>query len=107
MRHGNQALSRTASHSPGRQKSSGQPKKAIAEAAVHPSLATLRKLLCLADERRLINRALRIRSLGGERDREFTLSHAQERLYLEMAPQPLQDVATLILDTGLTLVLFI
>ena len=43
----------------------------------------------------------RIRLLPGERNREFILTHAQERLYLEMAPPPLQDVATLILDTGL------
>jgi len=39
--------------------------------------------------------------LPGERNREFILTHAQERFYLEMAPQPLKDVATLILDTGL------
>ncbi len=68
---------------------------------VNRSLATLRKLLRLAHEWRLINRIPRVRLLPGERNREFILTHAQEWLYLEMAPQPLEDVATLILDTGL------
>ncbi len=43
----------------------------------------------------------RIRLLPGERNREFVLTHAQERLYLRSAPQPLKGMATLILDTGL------
>jgi hypothetical protein len=106
MRHGNQVLSRAASDSPRRQNSSGQPKRAIAEATGHRPLDILRKLPRLAHEWRLINRVLRVRSLWGECNRELTLNHAQERLYLEMAPQPLQDVATLILDTGLILILF-
>ena len=43
----------------------------------------------------------RIRLLAGERNREFVLSHAQGQLYLEVAPQPLKDIALLIADTGL------
>jgi integrase len=39
--------------------------------------------------------------LRGERNREFVLNHAQERLYLEMAGQPLADAALLMLDTGM------
>ena len=78
-----------------------KPRKLISAATVNRSLATLRKLLRLAHEWRLINRMPRVRLLPGERNREFILTHAQEQLYLEMAPQPLQDVATLILDTGL------
>jgi integrase len=42
-----------------------------------------------------------VRLLPGERNREFILSHAQERLYLESAPQPLRDFAMLDVDTGL------
>src|SRR5689334_22555478 len=38
--------------------------------------------------------------LKGERQREFVLSHKQEPHYLEACPQPLQDLALLILDTG-------
>ena len=39
--------------------------------------------------------------LKGERQREFVLSHKQEPHYLEACPQPLQEVALLILDTGM------
>ena len=78
-----------------------KPRKLVSAATVNRSLATLRKLLRLAHEWRLINRIPRVRLLPGERNREFILTHAQEQFYLEMAPQPLQDVATLILDTGL------
>ncbi len=39
--------------------------------------------------------------LSGEEPREFVMNYGQERLYLENAPQPLHDVAMLILDTGL------
>ena len=64
-------------------------------------MPTLRRLLRVAHEWRVINRVPRIRLLRGERNREFVLSHAQERLYLEMAPEPLKDAAMLMLDTGL------
>jgi integrase len=43
----------------------------------------------------------RIRLLRGERNREFVLSHKMEYRYLKAAPQPLRDIALLILDTGL------
>ena len=49
----------------------------------------------------MIDRVPRIRLLPGERNREFVLGHHHERLYLEMAPEPLMDVGLLILDTGL------
>ena len=84
-----------------KRKAAAKPKKPISAATVKRSLAGFRKLLRLGCEWRLINRIPRIRLLPGERNREFILTHAQERLYLEMAPQPLQHVATLILDTGL------
>jgi integrase len=41
--------------------------------------------------------------LPGEHNREFILTHAQEQLYLEMAPQPLRDFAMLDVDAGLRL----
>jgi integrase len=75
--------------------------KPISAASVNRELATLRRLLRLAQEWRVIDRVPRIRLLRGERNREFVLSHAQERLYLEMAPEPLHDAAMLMLDTGL------
>lgn len=39
--------------------------------------------------------------LTGERVRDFVLSDEQVGRYLAAAPQPLRDVATLILETGL------
>lgn len=41
--------------------------------------------------------------LKGERNRDFVFSHQQEKSYLEAAPQPLKDVAILLLETGLLL----
>ncbi len=73
----------------------------MSPASVNRALATLRRLLRLAYEWRVIDRVPRIRLLPGERNREFVLSQDQERQYLERAPQPLKDIAILILDTGL------
>lgn len=75
----------------------------VTPATVNRALATLRRALRLAQEWRLIDRVPRIRLLAGERNREFTLSHAQEPVYLAAAAQPLRDISLLILDTGLRL----
>jgi integrase len=72
-----------------------------APATVNREMATLRRLLRLAYEWQIVNRVPRIRMLSGERNREFVLSHEQEQSYLAIAPQPLKDVAILILETGL------
>lgn len=73
----------------------------VSPASVNRELATLRRLLRMAHEWKVIDRVPRIRLLPGERHREFVLSHEQEREYLEATPQPLCDVAALLLDTGL------
>ena len=73
----------------------------ISPSTVNRSLATLRRMMRLAQEWRVIDRVPRIRLLPGERNREFVLSYADEKNYLEFAPQPLKDLATVILDTGL------
>jgi integrase len=73
----------------------------VSRATVNRALATLRRLLRLAQEWRVIDRVPRIRILNGERNRDFVLNHAQELAYLEAATQPLKDIALLILDTGL------
>jgi integrase len=49
----------------------------------------------------MLDRVPRIHLLRGERNREFVLSRDQERIYLEFCPQLLDDVALLMLDTGL------
>jgi site-specific recombinase XerD len=77
--------------------------KSVSPATVNRALACLRRLLRLAYEWHVIDRVPRIRLLPGESNREFTLSHAQEQLYIEKAPQPLRDFAVLDVDTGLRL----
>jgi integrase len=68
---------------------------------VNRELATLRRLLRLANEWKLLDRVPRIRLLRGENNREFVLSHAQEPVYLAALSGPLHDVAVVLLDTGL------
>jgi integrase len=75
-------------------------KRPLSPASVNRELATLRRLLRLAQEWKVLDRVPRIRLLRGERQREFVLSHRLEPEYLEAAPQPLKDVAVLILETG-------
>ena len=75
--------------------------KQVSPASVNRELATLRRLLRLAQEWKVIVRVPRIRLLPGERIREFVVNRELEAKYLMSAPQPLRDVATLIVDTGL------
>ena len=64
-------------------------------------LATLRRILRLAQEWREITRVPKIRLLTGERTRDFVLTRKQEQIYLAACPQPLHDIAVLMLETGL------
>ena len=73
----------------------------LSPASINRELATLRRMLRLAQEWKVIDRVPRIRLLRGERNREFVLSFKDEKLYLEAAPDDLRDVAILMLDTGL------
>ena len=73
----------------------------LSVASINRELATLRRLLRLAQEWKVIDRIPRIRLFRGEENREFVLSYRQEELYLHMAPEPLKDVALLMLDTGM------
>jgi len=79
----------------------GENKKNLSPASVNRELATLRRLLYLAKEWKLILSVPTIKLLAGERNRDFVLNHNQEQDYLDFAPQPLKDVSLLILDTGL------
>jgi integrase len=76
-------------------------RKQVAPATVNRQLATLRRALRLAHEWKVIDRLPKIRLLQGERTREFVLSREQEPVYLNATPQPLKDLALLMLDTGL------
>jgi integrase len=73
----------------------------VEPATVNRELATLRRMLRLAYEWRELQRVPRIRLLTGERMRDFVLSREQEKTYLAACPQPLRDVAILMLESGL------
>jgi integrase len=73
----------------------------VGPATVNRELATLRRMLRLAHEWKEIDRVPKIRLLSGERTRDFVLSRQAETLYLAACPQPLHDLAMLILETGL------
>jgi integrase len=73
----------------------------VGPATVNRELATLRRMLRLAHEWREIVRVPKIRLLSGERIRDFVLSRKQEGIYLAACPQPLHDIAVLMLETGL------
>ena len=84
-----------------RSRQKGRGRETLAPATVNRELATLRRLLRLAYEWKVINRVPKVHLLPGERNREFILSHKQEKLYLAASPQPLHDIALLDVDTGL------
>ncbi len=78
-------------------------KKGRKPGAINRELATLRKALNLAYEWKLLARKPKIRLLPGEIGRDYVLDYETEKRYLAAAPQPLNDVAVLIIDTGLRL----
>ena len=76
-------------------------RRKVSIATTNRGLATLRRMLRLAQEWEVIDRVPKIRLLRGEHNREFVLSREQEHVYLEFAPDPLHDAALLMLDEGL------
>jgi integrase len=84
-----------------RSKQVSRRKMPLSPASVNRELATLRRLLRMAQEWKVIDRVPRIRLLGGKRCREFVLSQEQEPVYLAACPQPLRDIALLMIDSGL------
>jgi integrase len=75
--------------------------KTIVVATVNRELEVLRRMLRLAQEWCIIDRAPKISRLPGEIQRERILDHGEEQFYLTAAKQPLRDVANVILDTGM------
>ena len=78
-------------------------RKEVSPTTVNRELATLRRLLHIAEEWKVIRRVPRIRLMSGEKQRDFVLSHDDERRYLAAAPEPLKSLAVLLVDTGLRL----
>jgi len=76
-------------------------RETVSPASVNRELATLRRLLGMAYQWKVIDRIPVISKLDGERSRDFVLSREQELKYLDSAQQPLKDAALLLLDTGL------
>ena len=91
------------SYTQARSKTTSRRKMALSAGSINRELATLRRLLRLAHEWKVIQRVPRVRLLRGERQRETIITHAQEKPYLDVAPAALGDVALLLLDTGLRL----
>ncbi len=73
----------------------------ISISTMNMELQTLRRLLRLAQEWKVIDRVPKIRLLPGGRTRDFILSEDQEQKYLAAADDQLRDAAVLMLDTGL------
>lgn len=76
-------------------------KQPMSRGSINRELATLRRMLRLAHEWKLIARVPRVKLLGGEKHRVFVLARNQEAAYLSALPHPLCDVAPVLLDTGL------
>jgi len=75
--------------------------KQVSPTTVNRELMTLRRLLHIAVEFKVISAVPKIRLLKGEKQRDFVLSAEVEAKYLSLAPQPLKDAAILLIDTGL------
>ena len=63
----------------------GEERK-VSPSTVNRALATLRRMMRLAQEWHIIDRVPRVRLLSGERGRDYVLSYAQESAYLEFVP---------------------
>src|SRR5262245_30800676 len=66
-------------------------------ASINRELGTLRRALQVAQEWGVIERVPRVRLIPGEAQREYVLSYQNEETYLAMAPEPLADMALLML----------
>ncbi|HYR89327.1 MAG TPA: tyrosine-type recombinase/integrase [Terriglobia bacterium] len=76
--------------------------KTVAAATVDRELATLRRMLILAERKwKLITARPHVQLLHRDHIRDFVLSREAEVCYLAIAPEPLWTAAILMLDAGL------
>lgn len=75
--------------------------KPVSPASINRELATLRRLLRMAQEWKRIPAAPKIRLLRGEKSREFVLSPADEVRYLNALSRHMRALCTFLIDTGL------
>jgi integrase len=78
-------------------------RKKVGVVAVNRELATLRRILHVAKEWKLIRSVPKVRLLPGETSRDFVLDYFTEGAYLEACPPLLREVAIVLLDSGLRL----
>ena len=78
-----------------------QSDKPLGIAVINRELATLRRMLNLAKQWRLLDVVPHISLLPGEEHRERVISHAEEDVYLALAPDLLKDFAIVSLNTAL------
>ena len=69
--------------------------------SVNSSLQVLRRILHVAAEWGVIEKAPKIKLLPGERRREHVVGQEEEARYLAAAPEPLASIATVLTDTGM------
>jgi integrase len=65
------------------------------------SLSVLRRALDLAVEWSVIDKAVKIKTLPGERRRERVITPEEEARYLAAATEPLASIASVLADTGM------
>jgi integrase len=70
-------------------------------ATINRELATLRRIIGVAHEWKIINRIPRVRKLAGETGREFVVSYELEQAYFGGIVGDYADFALLLLDAGL------
>ena len=84
-----------------RSQSVSRHKKPLSPASVNRELATLRRLLRMAHNWKLIDRLPKIKLLRGEGAREFVLSREMEPKYFDALTAPMRELAVFLIDTGL------
>jgi integrase len=75
--------------------------KNLQVSSINRELQALRRLLNLAVEWGVVERAPKIKMLPGERHREFVLQQPEEVKYLAACREPLVSLATVLVDTGM------
>ena len=76
--------------------------KPLQVSTINRQLEVLRRMLRLAQEWKIMTTVPKIRLLPGERQRDRVLTHEEERTYLADAPRPLNEIATIIAQTGMS-----
>jgi integrase len=84
-----------------RARTKSRRKRPLSPGAINRELATLRRMIRMAHEFKLIARIPRIRMLRGEMEREYILAHDMEPIYFGACTEPLDSIALLLLDCGL------